>query len=116
MKTVKINDEGFLESPYITNATHIIEISDYNFEKTSIFKVNTNWRYVDGDFVIVELNDDGSLRNRRQLECFDIIDNRSKLWYDTLTEEQYDELKTWYEAWLKVTETKVVPVKPEWFK
>lgn len=116
MKTVKINNEGFLESPYIKDANNIIEISDYNFEKTSSFKFNTNWRYVDGDFILVELMDDASLRNRRQIECFDIIDNRSKLWYDRLTAEQLKELNIWYDSWLKVTQTKIVPVKPEWLK
>lgn len=53
------------------------------------------------------------LRERRQIECFSIVD-RSRLWYDTLTEAQIEELRTWYNAWLKVTETLVIPDRPEW--
>lgn len=54
------------------------------------------------------------LRRRRSLECFPIV-NRGKLWYDLLTMEQEAELKQWYEDWLNVTETKVIPVRPRWF-
>lgn len=56
-----------------------------------------------------------SLRQRREEECFSII-NRGKLWYDTLTQEQLVELNDWYNAWLNVTETKVIPIKPNWLK
>lgn len=54
-----------------------------------------------------------SLRATRDVECFPII-NRGSLWYDTLTDGQKEELKTWYKAWLDVTETKIVPEKPKW--
>lgn len=53
------------------------------------------------------------LRRKRQEECFSYI-NRGEIWYDRLTEEQKEELKQWYDAWLDVTETKVVPNKPDW--
>jgi hypothetical protein len=29
-----------------------------------------------------------------------------------LTDSQKEELEAWYEAWLKITETKVIPKKP----
>lgn len=54
-----------------------------------------------------------NLRNQREVECFPII-NRGKLWYDNLTTEQVTELDEWYNAWLDVTETKVIPNKPNW--
>lgn len=53
------------------------------------------------------------LRRRREIECFPII-NRGQLWYETLTEKQKTELKNWYSAWLNVTETLIIPDKPEW--
>lgn len=52
-------------------------------------------------------------RKRREVECFPII-NRGQLWYDTLSEEQLSELKTWYQAWLDGTNTQTIPEKPEW--
>lgn len=57
-----------------------------------------------------ELN---ALRRRREEECFSVI-NRGALWYDRLTEAQKAELDEWYDAWLKVTETKEVPKTPDW--
>lgn len=54
-----------------------------------------------------------NLRAKRETECFSII-NRGQLWYDTLTEAQKAELKEWYIAWLDVTDTLVVPNKPNW--
>ena len=55
------------------------------------------------------------LRRQRAEECFPII-NRGSLWFDRLTEEQKSELATWYQAWLDVTQTKVVPECPAWLK
>lgn len=54
-----------------------------------------------------------NLRSRRMIECFPYI-NRGELWYNTLTSAQKAELDTWYHAWLEVTETLVVPEKPDW--
>lgn len=55
------------------------------------------------------------LRLQREDECFSII-NRGQLWYVRLTEEQKSELETWYQAWLDITVTKIVPQKPNWLK
>ncbi len=55
------------------------------------------------------------LRVLREEECFPII-NRGNLWYELLTLEQKLELKNWYQSWLDVTETQVIPVKPTWLK
>lgn len=53
------------------------------------------------------------LRVLRKFECFPIV-NRGKLWYDNLNENQLAELDTWYQAWLDVTETLIIPEKPAW--
>ena len=60
-------------------------------------------------------NKKNDLREKREYECFSII-NRGKLWYDTLTSEQIEELNEWYRAWLDVTTTLVEPKRPEWIK
>lgn len=56
-----------------------------------------------------------SLRTKREKECFSII-NRGQLWYSTLTAEQYRELQVWYQAWLDVTKTLVIPEKLGWLE
>lgn len=55
------------------------------------------------------------LRHRRDVECFSVV-NRGQLWYSRLTDEQKAELEVWYQAWLNVTETGIVPDCPEWLK
>ena len=111
---IRINENGYVESPYIQDATIEMEITEDQFEKISTFGFNTNWRYLDGEFVLESLMDNDSLRARRQRECFNIVDNRSQLWWNKLTDVQRNEIEEWYEAWLSVTETKVIPQKPSW--
>lgn len=53
------------------------------------------------------------LRTERERICFPII-NRGQLWYNQLTEEQKNELETWYKAWLDVTKTYIKPKAPNW--
>ena len=54
-----------------------------------------------------------AIRIRRKIECFSIID-RSKLWYDSLTIQQYNQLMSWYQAWLNAPQTGIIPEKPQW--
>ena len=54
-------------------------------------------------------------RLRREKECFSVI-NRGQLWYEGISLTQLLELQKWYQAWLNVTETMVVPEKPTWLE
>lgn len=54
-------------------------------------------------------------RRRRETECFSVI-NRGQLWYETISLSQILELRSWYKAWLAVTETMIVPEKPAWLE
>ena len=60
-------------------------------------------------------NKKNNLRERREVECFSII-NRGQLWYDNLTQEQIAELDVWYNDWLNVTITLEEPKKLSWLK
>ena len=55
------------------------------------------------------------LRNKRKTECFDYI-NRGALWYNRLSKNQKEELEQWYDNWLNVTDTLLIPEKPSWLK
>ena len=66
----------------------------------------------------VELEDERllhDLRLQREKACFPYV-NRGYLWYSKLTDEQKSELADWYQAWLDVTDTKIVPEAPTWLK
>ena len=52
-------------------------------------------------------------RRRRETECFSVI-NRGQLWYEGVSLSQLLELRSWYKAWLNVTDTMVVPERPSW--
>lgn len=116
MPIIKINSEGYVSSPYIKDANIDLEISDIELIKISRFPAYHNWRYLNKEFILEPLMDDESLKGRRTFECFNIIDNRSVMWYNHLTDEQKQELEEWYQAWLHVTETKIIPEKPEWLE
>jgi hypothetical protein len=51
------------------------------------------------------------IRIRRTVECF-VVTDRGKLWYDSITQQQLQELKTWHTAWLAAPETKIIPPLP----
>lgn len=55
-----------------------------------------------------------ALRRRRENECFEICDRA--VWYDTLTDAQKTDVRTWRQAWLEVTDTLIVPKQPHWLQ
>lgn len=79
------------------------------------------YKYENGNLVLdndklAAINDEhiaNELRHKRERKCFPYI-NRGNLWYSKLTDEQKVELEAWYQAWLDVTSTKVIPEAPEW--
>lgn len=117
------NEQGYVSSYNLTTDTasiggHIVDTP----EDLQDFEIHFYcYKLVDGalqkDSEKLEwyriLNLQTEIRARREKECFNIID-RSKLWYDKLTNEQYQELSAWYEAWLNAPETLIVPTAPNW--
>lgn len=79
------------------------------------------YKYEDGNLLLDEqklqsVNDvriADELRFKREKACFPII-NRGELWHNRLTADQKKELDAWYQAWLDVTNTKVLPATPTW--
>jgi len=53
------------------------------------------------------------LRRLRVNRVFPIV-NRSNFWFNSLTQQQKDELQVWYQAWLDATETLEIPDRPTW--
>lgn len=88
---------------------------DYFMEHFSAFRLADGVLKCDVEVAtkVKQEQEKNQLRRLRDHECFSVI-NRGQLWYETLSISQLVELQQWYRAWLKVTETKVVPKKPSW--
>lgn len=116
MKKILINNNGYVKNMYISDANTEMEVSDEDYEKVRSYPFYSAWRYLNNEFVLEHLYDDDALRDLREKQCFSTIDNRSQLWYNHLSNEQKAELEVWYQAWLDIIETRVIPEKPEWLK
>lgn len=119
---IVLNEHGFVDG-YALVGGLFNAITVEKPENFDDFRKNYRSYYLSEDGVLVKNEDKqkeveeavelNKLRYQREAACFPYI-NRGYLWYNKLTDEQKVELDTWYQAWLDVTETRVVPEKPEW--
>ena len=112
-----INNLNFLASPFVTDATREIEVSEAEYLKTTSCKLTEVWQWNEELEIFEAITSPytDALRFAREWECFQLM-NRSPLWFMSLSTEKQEELKKWYQAWLDVTETGVVPTKPDWLE
>ena len=118
---IRINENGYVQSyAEIGNLTNGLEIEapsdlehfEVNFEayqvKDGVLIFDEDKRLqLDNQHILDDL------RFEREQQCFPII-NRGQLWYEMLSETQVAELQLWYQAWLDVTETLLIPERPGW--
>lgn len=120
---IVLNEQGFVNGYALVGglgpASIVVEIPENfddfekNYKSYSLSEDGILVKNEDKQKEIEELKELNNLRFQRELVCFPYI-NRGYLWYNKLTDAQKNELDTWYQAWLDVTETKVIPEKPEW--
>lgn len=118
MDIILINSQGIVYTPYMMDEVRPVEVEDNIINLVKNTPDGKVWHY-DVDTKTATLIDDLSIdgiRRARTKQCFEIIDNRSPLWFSHLSEEQQLELNNWYDAWLKATETKIIPKKPTWLE
>ena len=84
----------------------LTEISEYKYQYRAMHIEN---------FIADKSDKVDIYRSIRLQVCFPII-NRGQLWYNNLTDEQQEELSKWYNEWLNVTTTLVMPETPDWLK
>ena len=120
---VILNEQGYVKA-YALIGSFGSDFATVNEpENIDDFENNYHSYYLSKDNVLVKSDDRqkeienerelNSLRSQREKACFPYI-NRGYLWYSKLTKKQKTELDSWYQAWLNVTETKVIPDAPEW--
>ncbi len=122
---IKIDAQGFVLSYAIVgNIEGGFEVElPSNFDYEAFQNSPHCYKYENGTLVKDEVKANAllketekcKLRQLRKIECFPII-NRGQLWYSALSAERVDELNAWYTAWLDVTETYIIPEKPDWLK
>jgi len=120
---VVLNEQGYVQDYAIIGefgypSVVVDSPSDFDdFEKNyRSYYLSEDNKLRKNDDKCAEIEDEnmlGTLRSQREKDCFPYV-NRGYLWYSKLTDEQKEELGVWYQTWLDVTETKVVPEKPEW--
>lgn len=116
---VKLNEQGYI-TDYALIGTLVGGIEMPEPDDLEHFRENFKAYTINGfDASVIEgIHKQEQVETYRQLrekECFPII-NRGTLWYDQLTEDQKIELKNWYNQWLDVTETMIIPERPSWLK
>ena len=118
-----LNEQGYVHGYAIIGGFGSPSIAVNEPENLDDFERNYGSYYLSEDGALVKNEDRqkeieeeteiNELRSQREKACFPYI-NRGELWYSKLSTEQREEFSAWYQAWLDVTETKVVPEKPEW--
>jgi len=118
-----LNEQGFVDSYALIGGLSgdVFEVNEP--EDLVDFERNYGSYYLSDGNALVKSEDKqkeladkkelAGLRSQREKVCFPYI-NRGSLWYGKLTTKQNEELNAWYQAWLDVTDTKVIPEMPEW--
>lgn len=110
---------SLIQYSHISNSI-TIELSDEQFNSHFIQNYKA-YQYINNQLIfdenyqqkLIEEDNKEKIRTLREIECFAVVD-RSQFWYNTLTNTQLEELRTWYEAWLDAPETGNIPIKPSW--
>lgn len=120
-----LNEQGFVDAYALIGSFGVDCITVNEPENIDDFENNYHSYYLSKDNTLVKSDDKlkeieterelVDLRSQRETTCFSYI-NRGEMWYNRLSAEQKEELDVWYQAWLDVTSTRVIPEAPEWLK
>lgn len=105
-ETVAVHPNGGKDVKWVVDVVGSPSVEEH----TAVEDIQVYIPFTEGELLEKEKD---ILRLRRTIDCFSII-NRGKLWYDSLSQQQLLELQAWYQAWLSVTDSLIVPDKPDW--
>lgn len=120
---ITTDEQGFVRCfAYVGDLVNSIEVQepediDLFLRQFYAFRLQDGYLIYDAEAYETHVTEEikAEYRIRREKECFAVV-NRGQLWYEGITLQQMVELRQWYKAWLKVTETMVVPEKPAWLE
>jgi hypothetical protein len=107
-ETIKEYENGGKDVKWIVD----VEKVEYKPKRTEQEKIFVYVPYTEQELKEIKINE---LKDKREIECFSVI-NRGILWYNKLDSEKIEQLEKWYNDWLNITETLIVPTKPDWLK
>ena len=120
---VILNEQGYVKSYALIGSFSSGAVTVSEPENIDDFESNYRSYYLSDGDVLVKSDDKQkeienqreltNLRSQREKVCFPYV-NRGEMWYSRLSADQKNELDVWYQAWLDVTDTKVVPDTPVW--
>lgn len=123
MMQIVLNEQGFVKAYALVGSFGADAVEVAEPENLVDFEENYRSYCLSAEGVLVKSEDKqaeivekralAALRKEREKVCFPYV-NRGELWYGRLSDAEKAELNTWYQAWLDVTDTKVVPETPEW--
>ena len=119
---IVLNEQGFVDAYALIGGFGVesievdepIDIQDfeknyssYHLSDGKLIKSSDRQLEIENERVLTDL------RKQREKVCYPVI-NRGTLWYSRLSDTQKEELDAWYQAWLDVTDTKIIPKAPTW--
>lgn len=120
---VILNEHGYVHAYAIIGGFGSQSVTVAEPENINDFERNYSSYYLSKDGALIKNEEKqkeiekeaalNALRSQREQICYPVI-NRGALWYSKLTAGQMEELDAWYQAWLDVTDTGVIPEKPQW--
>ena len=120
---VILNEQGYVMAYALIGGFGTASVAVNEPENIDDFENNYRSYYLSDGNILVKSDDKQkeieeqreltNLRSQREKACFPYV-NRGEMWYSRLSADQKDELNVWYQAWLDVTDTKVVPEAPAW--
>ena len=117
---IQIDKNGYVENYVIVGESNVCNIEVEEPEGLSPDNFPA-WKY-DGEKLVYDMEqakvlqaerNKDEIRFERQRVCFPVV-NRGQFWYDTLTQNEKNEIREWYQKWLDAPETGVVPEKLSW--
>lgn len=109
-KLTLVEEEVIIDIPTIDPDT-----KEVTYEKGTKTVSKLDWVFDGEKYITIQYDNTTQELRKQRDEAFVLLDKyQLVLIYENLTEEQQAELAAYRQSWLDVTNTRAVPIKPEW--